>query len=48
MSRSAATISSAKTLEDLADHYSDYVAIVLGTGLTAQEQADIVAYLKLL
>jgi cytochrome c peroxidase len=39
---------SAKTLDDLAQHYSDYFAIVLGVGLTAQEQADIVAYLKLL
>ena len=39
---------SAKTLEDLAQHYSDYFAIVLGVGLTPQEQADIIAYLKLL
>ena len=39
---------SAKTLGDLAQHYSDYFEIVLGVGLTAQEQADIIAYLKLL
>jgi len=39
---------SAKTLADLAQHYSDYFVIVLGVGLTAQEQSDIVAYLKLL
>lgn len=39
---------SAKTLEDLAQHYSDYFEIVLGTGLTDQDQADIIAYLKLL
>ena len=39
---------SAKTLADLAQHYSDYFEIVLGTGLTAENQADIVAYLKLL
>ncbi len=39
---------SAKTLEDVAQHYSDYFEIVLGTGLTAQDQADIVAYMKLL
>lgn len=39
---------SAKTLQDMAQHYSDYFNIVLGRGLTAQEQADIIAYLKLL
>lgn len=39
---------SAKTLADLAQHYSDYFLIVIGRGLTAGEQADIVAYLKLL
>ncbi len=39
---------SAKTLADLAQHYSDYFTIVLGTGLTAQDQADIIAYMKLL
>jgi len=39
---------SAKTLTDLAAHYSDYFQIVLGVGLTPQEQADIIAYLKLL
>ncbi len=39
---------SARTLDDLAEHYSDYFAIVLGVGLTEQEQADIVAYLRLL
>ena len=39
---------SAKTLEDLASHYSDYFQIVGLPPLTAQEQADIVAYQKLL
>jgi cytochrome c peroxidase len=39
---------SAKTLEDLAQHYSDYFQIVGLPALTAQEQADIIAYLKLL
>lgn len=39
---------SAKTLAQLAQHYSDYFLIVIGHGLTAQEQSDIVAYLKLL
>jgi cytochrome c peroxidase len=39
---------SAKTLPDLAKHYSDYFEIVLGVGLTPQQQADIIAYLKLL
>jgi len=39
---------SAKTLEDLAKHYSAYFEIVLGRGLTAQDQADIVAYQQLL
>ena len=39
---------SAKTLEDLAQHYSDYFAIVGVGPLDAQTQADIIAYLKLL
>ena len=39
---------SAATLEDLAQHYSDYFQIVGLPPLTAQEQADIVAYTKLL
>lgn len=39
---------SAKTLEDLASHYSDYFQIVGLPPLTAQEQADIIAYQKLL
>lgn len=39
---------SAKTLADLAQHYSDYFAIVVGAPLTPQQQTDIIAYLKLL
>lgn len=39
---------SAKTLEDLAQHYSDYFVIVGVGPLDAQTQADIIAYLKLL
>ncbi|MEJ7604505.1 MAG: cytochrome c peroxidase [Kofleriaceae bacterium] len=39
---------SAKTLPDLAQHYSDYFQIVGLPALTAQEQSDIIAYLKLL
>lgn len=39
---------SAATLEELAQHYSDYFQIVGLPPLTAQEQADIVAYTKLL
>lgn len=39
---------SAKTLEQLAQHYSDYFQIVGLPPLTAQQQADIIAYLKLL
>jgi len=39
---------SAATLEDLMQHYSDYFQIVGLPPLTAQEQADIVAYTKLL
>lgn len=39
---------SARTLEDLASHYSDYFQIVGLPPLTAQEQSDIIAYLKLL
>jgi cytochrome c peroxidase len=41
---------SAKTLEDVARHYARFFAFVTGGGLqlTPQEQADIVAYMKLL
>jgi cytochrome c peroxidase len=39
---------SAATLEELTQHYSDYFQIVGLPALTAQEQADIVAYTKLL
>ena len=39
---------SAKTLPQLAQHYSDYFQIVGLPALTAQEQSDIIAYLKLL
>ena len=39
---------SAATLEELTQHYSDYFQIVGLPPLTAQEQADIVAYTKLL
>ena len=41
---------SAKTLEDVAAHYAKFFAIVTGGGivLSPQEQADIVAYMKLL
>ena len=39
---------SARTLDDLMQHYSDYFQIVGLPALTAQEQADIVAYVKLL
>jgi len=39
---------SAKTLEALAQHYSDYFQIVGLPALTAQEQVDILAYLRLL
>lgn len=39
---------SARTLDDLAQHYSDYFQIVGLPALTAQDQADIVAYVKLL
>jgi cytochrome c peroxidase len=39
---------SAKTLEELASHYSDYFQIVGLPPLSAQEQADIIAYQKLL
>ena len=39
---------SARTLADLAQHYSDYFQIVGLPALTAQEQTDIIAYLKLL
>ncbi|MEO8705975.1 MAG: hypothetical protein ABI867_38455 [Kofleriaceae bacterium] len=39
---------SAKTLAQLAQHYSDYFQIVGLPALTAQEQSDIIEYLKLL
>jgi len=41
---------SAKTLEDVVAHYTNFFAFVTGGGLvlTPQEQADIVAYMKLL
>lgn len=39
---------SAATLEELVQHYSDYFQIVGLPALSAQEQADIVAYTKLL
>lgn len=41
---------SAKTLEDVAAHYAKFFAIVTGGGivLSSQEQADIVAFMKLL
>ena len=41
---------SAKTLEDVVAHYTNFFAFVTGGGLvlTPQEQADIVAYLRLL
>lgn len=39
---------SAATLADMASHYSDYFQIVGLPALTAQEQADIVAYMDLL
>jgi cytochrome c peroxidase len=39
---------SAATLEELAQHYSDYFQIVGLPALTEQEQADIVAYSRLL
>lgn len=39
---------SARTLEDLSQHYSDYFQIVGLPALTVQEQADINAYVKLL
>jgi hypothetical protein len=41
---------SAKTLEAVAEHYDFYMRTApgLGFGLTAQEQADVVAFLKLL
>jgi cytochrome c peroxidase len=40
---------SARTLEDVAAHYDKFFAVVIpGNPLTAQDQADIVAYLKLL
>ena len=41
---------SAKTLEDVAAHYALFFNIVTGgvINLSAQDQADIVAYLKLM
>jgi len=41
---------SAKTLEDVAAHYALFFSVVTNGGivLSAQEQADIVAYMKLL
>jgi hypothetical protein len=39
---------SAKTLEELVDHYADIVAPTFFFTLTEQDRADIVAYLKLL
>ena len=39
---------SAKTLEDVAEHYTFYFARVLNFQFTAQDQADMVAFLKLL
>ncbi len=39
---------SAKNLEEVMQHYDAYFQIVLGTGLTPEEQADIVAYMQLL
>jgi cytochrome c peroxidase len=40
---------SAGTLEDVAAHHDRFFAVVIpGNPLTAQDQADIIAYLKLL
>ena len=39
---------SAKTLEDLARHYAQFFAAVSPIVLTAEDQADMVAYMKLL
>lgn len=39
---------SARTLEDLVDHYATFFKIVANLELTLQDKADIVAYLKLL
>jgi cytochrome c peroxidase len=41
---------SAKTLEDVAAHYTRFFAFVTNNGLqlTPQDEADIVAYMKLL
>jgi cytochrome c peroxidase len=39
---------SAEDLEALLDHYDMYFQVVLGVGLTDQEQADIIAYMQLL
>ncbi|HLL22206.1 MAG TPA: hypothetical protein VK427_08740, partial [Kofleriaceae bacterium] len=39
---------SAKTLAEVAGHYSDFFQVALGRPLTAQDQEDIVAYMNLL
>ena len=39
---------SAKTLEDVAAHYTNFFFVVAGIVLTPEDQRDIVAYLKLL
>lgn len=39
---------SAKTLEELVDHYLDIVAPTFGVAFTEEERADILAYLKIL
>jgi cytochrome c peroxidase len=41
---------SAKTLEDVMKHYTNFFALVTGGALilTPQDQADVVAYMKLL
>jgi len=39
---------SSKTLEELAEHYAFFFRVEAGITLTPQDQADIVAFLKLL
>ena len=39
---------SAKTLEDVMTHYTNFFAIVAGLNLTPQDRADVVAFMKLL
>jgi cytochrome c peroxidase len=39
---------SAKTLEELMAHYAEAFLVVDGITITPQEQADIIAYMKLL